>query len=114
MIRNVFITLIFFFGPALLMFVIRHIFLLMRVAWILRKQRHADDIIDITPRPTPNSPGKVFIMLSLLIGLACATLVWFDMDDSSHETMQYVPAHMDAHGKLIPGEYIPSPLSPAP
>ena len=109
MIRNIFITLIFFFGPALLMFVIRHFFLLFKIWRTVRKQQTQNTIIDITPHPARTSPGKVFIIASLLVGLMCATWVWSQMANTSGQTeVQYIPAHIDATGKVIPGHYEPT------
>ncbi|OIO70903.1 MAG: hypothetical protein COS35_03605 [Zetaproteobacteria bacterium CG02_land_8_20_14_3_00_50_9] len=108
MIRNIFISLIFFFGPALLMFVIRYFFLLVKVWLMIRRQQPQNVIIDITPHPAHTSPGKIFITASLLFGLVCAIWIWSEMTDESTQTeMQYIPAHTDATGKVIPGHHVP-------
>ena len=111
MIRNIFISLLFFFGPALLMIVLRHMFLLFKIWLMLRKQqRQTEHVIDITPRPSPTSPGKIFILASFIVGLLCASWVWYEMSTPDTLQQRYIPAQLDAHGKLIPGHYerIPS------
>lgn len=108
MIRNIFITLIFF-GPALLMFVLRHFFLLVKVWLTIRKHRQQDQVIDITPHPAKTSPGKLFITVSLLVGLTCAVWVWMEMQHPPQPDMRYVPAYTDSNGNIVPGHYEPVP-----
>ena len=60
MIRSIFVSVLFFFGPALLMFMLRNLFFLTR-AWlrlrkIQKKQEH--EVIDITPHKHHGSPSQ--------------------------------------------------------
>ncbi|MBN4082437.1 MAG: hypothetical protein COB41_02210 [Proteobacteria bacterium] len=107
MIRNVIVTLLFFFGPALLMFVLRNIFLF----WKLRREinKHQPDIIDITPQK-PNAPSHFFLASVIAIGLISAYFAYaqLTMDDQDQRT-QYIPAHINAQGQLIPEEHITRP-----
>jgi nicotinamide riboside transporter PnuC len=107
MIRNILITLIFFFGPALLMFVLRYFFLLFRWWLSMRRQAKQNQIIDITPHPTKTSPGRLFISVSVMIGLLCAVWIWFEMDKQAEPHVKYVPAYTDNNGQVVPGHYEP-------
>jgi len=116
MTRNILITALFFFGPAFLMFVLRNLFLFARFWWGIRnlRQREQHQIIDISPAKQP-PPGLVFIVASLLVGLVCAVLVWMQMSEDAVPTRQYIPAHINEKGELVPGQMVsPSvPQSPA-
>jgi hypothetical protein len=114
MIRNILITALFFFGPAILMFVLRNVFLIVRLWWRVRalRQTQEADVIDITPaKRTP--PGRLFIISSLLVGAACAALVWFEMSDAPVQPGEYIPAHINSEGELVPGRMVPAePATP--
>ena len=106
MIRQLFITLLFFFGPALLVVVIRHLLLLLHLAMKLRRQRKDPEIIDTAPR-NPRSPSGWFITCAMLIGFACAWLAWWWLADAPAPSMHYVPAHTDSNGQIIPDRMVP-------
>jgi hypothetical protein len=103
--RSFIITLCFFFGPIILMFAFRHLTLLLRIwlAW-RRARRNGVDIIDITPGK-PHPPGRRFIAFAVLVGIICAGLVWMRLGDTTTPGGEYVPAHIDAQGQLVPGHY---------
>ncbi len=106
MIRQIFITLLFFFGPALLMMLLRNVFLF----WQFKRQRRRQqpDVIDITPKHQAGSPSRFFLASVLTVGLIFAWLAWSQMyQESSVQHMQYVPAHLDQHGQLVDGHYVP-------
>lgn len=107
MMRSIIISLLFFFGPALMMFVLRKLFLIARIWLRLRDlQRQEDDVIDITPHKQ-ESPSMVFKMAAIIVGLTCAFLAWQEMNSEPEEVQRYVPAHMDDQGRLVPGSMVP-------
>ncbi|MDX8408568.1 MAG: hypothetical protein R8J84_00790 [Mariprofundales bacterium] len=106
MIRQIFITLLFFFGPALLVVVIRHLVLLLHLAMKLRHQQHDPEIIDITPKE-PGNPPRWFLFCAILIGFACAWLAWWWLADVPAPRMHYVPAHTEHSGKIVPSRMVP-------
>jgi len=120
MIRNIIVALLFFFGPALLMMLLRNVFLFWQFKQRL-KRRHPDiiditpdhnpDMIDITPQQhQPTSPSRFFIASALTVGLVFAWLAWSQMHSLPPEGgVQYVPAHIDKQGKLVDGHYIQKP-----
>lgn len=107
MIRNIIVTLLFFFGPALLMFVLRNIFLF----WKLRRtvENRQPDIIDITPT-TPSRPSHFFLASVIAVGLISAYFAYaqLTMDNGTPQT-QYTPAHINAQGELVPEQRLPLP-----
>jgi len=109
MIRNIILTLLFFFGPALLMIVLRNVFLFWKFKRNLSRQH--PDIIDITPaqhQQTP--PSRFFLASAITVGLIVAWLAWSQMHSlPPHEGLQYVPAHINQEGKLVDGQYISKP-----
>ncbi len=105
MIRQIFITLLFFFGPALLTVLIRHLLLLAHIALRERRRRRQPDIIDITPHPSKRPPNW-FIVAALLIGFTCSWLVWWTLADQPAPPTRYIPAHLDAYGNIVPGHWI--------
>jgi len=109
MIRNIIVTLLFFFGPALLMMVLRNIFLF----WQFRRgvKRQHPDIIDITPQKhQPTSPSRFFLASAMTVGLIFAWLAWSQMHSlPPHEGLQYIPAHINQEGKLVDGQYRQQP-----
>ena len=107
MIRNIIVSLIFFFGPAILMFVLRHMFFF----WKLRREmrRKQADIIDITPQK-PNAPSHFFIASVVTVGLISAYFAYTQLhSEHTKQQTQYVPAHINAQGELVPGQYITRP-----
>ncbi len=107
MIRNIIVTLLFFFGPALLMFVLRNVFLF----WKLRRtmETRQPDIIDITPK-SPSAPSHFFLASVIAVGLISAYFAYtqLTMDRAIPQT-QYVPAHINAQGELVPGQRMEPP-----
>lgn len=110
--RFFFVTLFFFFAPIILMFALRHLSFLLRVWLAFRRARRSGDgnrsgdenIIDITPgRPQPAS--RLFIVLAVVAGIVCASLVWMRLGDTTEPAGSYVPAHIDAQGQVIPGHH---------
>lgn len=107
MIRNIIVTLFFFFGPALLMLVLRNIFLYWKEHHF--KQKKQEDIIDITP-VGPASPSRLFLISAITVGLISAYLVYGQLTMSGEKVeMKYIPAHINAQGELVPEQYIPRP-----
>jgi hypothetical protein len=108
--RMLLLTLVFFFGPALLMFALHRVVMLARYWWLMRSLQHHDDVIDITPAPPRRRPGTMFIIASMIVASLFAGLAWQRMHNTP-ETMQtqYIPAHIDAYGNLIPGTSLPMP-----
>jgi len=109
MIRSIFVSILFFFGPALLMFMVRNLFYLLR-AWLrLRKIRKMQEheVIDITPHKHHGSPSLLFNIAAIVVGLICAFLAWQEMRSGPEVQMHYVPAHVDERGKIVPGALVP-------
>jgi len=107
--RAFIVTLLFFFAPVILMFALRHLALLLRIWLAWRRAREANEnIIDITPaRPRPAS--RSFIVFAVMIGVICAALVWMRLGDQSGPPGAYVPAQIDARGRLVPGHFQKTP-----
>ena len=108
MIRNLLVSILFFFGPVILMFVLRNMGLFLRL-WVnmRRRQRQEAEIIDVTP-VSDRGPSTLFIVAAIVIGLTCATLAWLRMGGEGIGEAQYTPAHMDERGKVVPGKIIPA------
>ncbi len=114
MIRSIFVSALFFFGPALLMFMLRNMFLLLR-AWLrLRRQRKKQEheIIDITPHKH-GSPSMLFNIVAIMVGLVSAFLAWQEMGSGPEQRQHYIPAHINEHGKVMPGAMVPKETPPA-
>ncbi|MDQ6994463.1 MAG: hypothetical protein Q9M18_02565 [Mariprofundaceae bacterium] len=109
MIRNIMITLLFFFGPALLMILLRNIFLFWRFRRSLKHQR--PDVINITPNQyQKTSPSRFFLASAIIVGLICTFLAWSQVHRlPPHDGLQYVPAHINQHGELVDGAYVSKP-----
>jgi len=105
MIRQLFIALLFFFGPALLTMVVRHALLLLHLAMKRRYYRNSPEIIDITPQSPTRAP-RWFIVFAMLIGFGCAWLAWWTLADQPAPATHYQPAQMDASGNIIPGKHL--------
>ncbi|MDT8375929.1 MAG: hypothetical protein RQ867_04225 [Mariprofundaceae bacterium] len=108
MIRSILVAALFFFGPALLMFMLRNMFFLFR-AWLrLRKLKKMQEheVIDITPHKH-GSPSMLFNIAAIVVGLICAFLAWQEMGSGPEQRMHYVPAHVDEQGKIVPGAMVP-------
>ena len=103
--KSIFISLLFFFGPVLFMFALRHIGLLLRI-WLLwrRHKKEGENVIDITPGK-PHPPSILFIAFAVAVGLVIAGLVWHRLTDQDVHNDVYVPAHLSSHGRLTPGRF---------
>ena len=108
MIRSIFVSALFFFGPALLMFMLRNLFLFLKVWLRLRRMRKEQehDVIDITPHKH-GSPSMLFNIAAIVVGIICAFLAWQEMNKAPEQKMHYVPAHVDESGRIIPGKMVP-------
>jgi len=103
--KSIFISLLFFFGPVLLMFVMRYLGLLLRIWFVWRRQnKHGKDVIDITPQK-PHPPSIWFIIFAVVAGLVISGLVWHRLTNESRPGGVYIPAHMDKNGNLAPGHF---------
>jgi len=103
--RFVLVSLLFFFAPVIALFALRYLLLMLRIRSAWQHARDAEGkIIDITPRQ-PQPASRVFIVLAVLVGIACAALVWSRMHENSAPEGTYVPAHVDTQGHLVPGHF---------
>ncbi len=107
MIRNMLVMIVFFFGPALLLFVARSLFFVLRI-WLRQKMKQVADpkVIDITPVERRALP-RWFYVLSLLLGLLSAWLAYQYLATDGAEKKVYVPAHMNEQGHIVPGHWQP-------
>ncbi len=103
--KAVLISILFFFGPVILMFALRYVGLLLRFWLLWRRQKKSDaDVIDITPR-TSHPPSVRFIIFAVIAGLVIAGLVWKRLSDENNHSGAYIPAHTDQKGNLTPGHF---------
>jgi len=108
MIRSILVSIFFFIGPAMLMFMLRNVALLAR-AWLKNRQLHAHDpeIIDITPIHNHIHPNW-FIIAVVIVSMTCAVAVFMQLQSNEDvDPHQYVPAHMDESGNIVPGGWQP-------
>jgi len=105
MIRSIFVSLFFFFGPALLLFMLRNLTLLLLLK-AKAKQAKAQEIevIDITPIKKDRAPTW-FYALVIAISLTCAVSVFLNLDRGGAEVQHYVPAHVDESGNIVSGDW---------
>ncbi len=105
MIRNILVMIVFFFGPALLMFVARSLFFMLRI-WLRRKLKQAAEpqVIDITPVSRRALP-RWFYVLSVMMGLLSAALAYQYLATDGAEKKVYIPAHLDEQGNVVPGHW---------
>jgi len=107
MIRNIIVSLLFFFGPALLMFVLRNIFFF----WKFQKEmkQHQPDIIDITPQKAA-APSHFFLASVIAVGLISAYFAYSQLTNSNSDAKtEYMPAHINAQGELVPEQRLTRP-----
>lgn len=108
MIRDFLVAITFFFGPMLLMFVLRSLGPLI-VAWFESRRQRAskNNIINITPKPE-KTPSLAFVMAAVIVGALSAYWAWhYTQQGGNHlRKMQYVPAHLDQNGHIIPGKFV--------
>jgi len=104
--KSLFISMLFFFGPVILMFVLRYFGLLLRLWLIYRRARRESDanIIDITPEK-PHPPSKKFITIAILLGVGFAILAYQNIASAPDTHRQYTPAQVDKQGRVIPGRF---------
>ncbi len=99
--RYLIFTLLGFFGPALLMLLLRLIW--WRIRYRLLRNNSEPEIIDVTPK---HKPGRLFMLSWLLISIICTALLIWQMDDSPAPEQVYIPAHIDAYGNFVPAQTI--------
>jgi uncharacterized membrane protein len=112
MIRSLLVSLFFFFGPALLMFMLRNLTLLL-LLWARNRQRRVreQEIIDITPVRKGRAPAWFYAVV-IIISLTSAVTVFTQLQHGDVEQQQYVPAHVDKSGNIVSGDW--EPKAPAP
>lgn len=114
MIRDLLVAIVFFFGPMLLLFVLRNLGPLIRLWLAVRRQRRAQpDIIDVSPK-SGGGPSPGFVAIAILAGVLSAYWAWHYTRQGGGESrdMQYVPAYLDSHGHLVPGRLVPRKPGP--
>jgi len=104
MIRTLSLTLFFFFGPALLMFMLRNVILLLRIRSLARSQRSQPEVIDITPVDSNPAP-RWFYVVAAVLGIASAVAGFIYLQAVDSERRQYVPAHISEQGEIVPGHW---------
>ncbi len=102
MIRYLFFTLLGFFGPALIMLFFRLLWYRVRHQWLTRNQE--PEIIDVTPKKPSHLPSKLFIVLWIVVSLACTAFLLWQLDDSPAKEQIYIPAHIDMEGNFVPAQ----------
>jgi len=104
MMKNLILSLLFFFGPALLMFLGRYFSILLRLWFLARRMRNRaePEVIDITPK-SPHPPSVPFIVLSLMVSLAITIFAWQQLGEEADVGKHYVPAHIGTEGEVVPG-----------
>jgi len=112
MIRNLFLALFFFFGPALLLFMLRNIVLLLRIWLAVRSRRNQQpDVIDITPVERNRAP-RWFYLAAVVLGVVSAVAGFMYLQRVDSERRQYVPAHMGEQGEIVRGHWQSIPPAP--
>ena len=109
MFRNLLVSIVFFIGPALLMFIARNM-VMIGLHWLkVRKQQEQEEakIIEITPIHNHIHPNW-YVIAVVIISLFCAVTVFLELqrsvDVAPHE---YVPAYTDDSGHIVPGQWQP-------
>lgn len=103
MMRAFLLSLLFFFGPVLFIFVLRHLGMLLRL-WLLARRARRPDIIDVTP-PRMQPPSTAFIVIAVIAGLVFAVLAWQRLISEGEVEKHYVPAQVDEQGRVVPGYF---------
>ncbi len=105
MIRSIFVSLFFFFGPALLLFMLRNLMLLLLLKAKSRQTEEPKvEVIDITPVEKKRAP-RWFYALVIAISLTCAVTVFLNLERGDTEVQHYVPAHVDESGNIVSGDW---------
>jgi len=100
-------TILFFFGPMIVMFALRNGFLLLRL-WLQQlRVQHEHEVIDVTPK---DSTSRRFLIISVCFSLAIFSYAWTVMDDQSenhlaNDQREYVPAYIDQDGRLVKSHF---------
>ncbi len=103
--RRILIAALFFFGPALVMMLLRSMIPL-AIAW-LRARRERNRVIDVTP--VDSGHPRWFWPLAFVLGLLSAAGAWYMLDRAESPKGHYVPAHVDEQGRVVPGHWEPEP-----
>jgi len=105
MIRSLFVSLFFFFGPALLLFMLRNITLLLLLRAKNKQQKTQEpEVIDVTPVKKERAPNWFYVLV-VTISLACAITVFIQLQNGDTEIQKYVPAHVDESGNIAPSDW---------
>jgi len=105
MIRSLFVSLFFFFGPALLLFMLRNLTLLLLLKAKARQAKEPEiEVIDITPVKKDRAPAWFYVLV-IAISLTCAVTVFLNLDRGDVEVQHYVPAHADESGNIVSGDW---------
>jgi len=106
MIRSLFVSLFFFFGPALLLFMLRNLTLLMLLRAKAKQQKAQEpEIIDITPVEKERAPNWFYVLV-VAISLVSAVTVFMQLEKKGDaEVRQYMPAHINESGKIVTGDW---------
>jgi len=109
MFRNLLVSIVFFIGPALLMFIARNL-VMMGLAGLKNRKLHEQQeakVIDITPIHNHRHPNW-YVIAVVIISMTCAVTVFLELqrsvDVAPHE---YVPAYTDEAGNIVPSEWKP-------
>jgi len=103
MMRYLFLTLLGFFGPALLMIFVRLLWNHVKMRWFTPQQKV--EIIDITPIQD-KKVSSWLIVIWLALSVACTAFLIHQMDEPKNTSTTYIPAHLDSTGKLVPAQHI--------
>ncbi|GAV21189.1 hypothetical protein MMIC_P2169 [Mariprofundus micogutta] len=108
MIRNLLVSIFFFIGPALLMFILRNIVMIILLTLKNRQRRAREqEVIDVTPIHHHIHPNW-FVIVVVIVSTFIAVTVFMKLQNSDDvEPHQYVPAHMGESGKIVPGGWKP-------
>ena len=108
MFRNLLVSIFFFIGPALLMFIGRNL-VLIGLLWL--KKRHQQElepkVINVTPIHNHRHPNW-FVIIVVVISMVCAVTVFMELQKAEDVPPQeYVPAYTDESGNIVPGHWKP-------
>ncbi|MDX8387597.1 MAG: hypothetical protein R8M46_03555 [Ghiorsea sp.] len=96
--RYLLFTLLGFFGPALLMLLLRLIW--MRIRYAITQKKAEPEIIDVTPKKS--GIHVWFIIAWLIISITCTAFLIWKIDDTPASQQTYIPAHINAEGTFVP------------
>jgi len=105
--RVLFLSMLFFFGPGLLLLMLRGLFRLYRYRLLQQRMHHAGEVIDISPHHPLAPPSRWFIALAVGLGLFAALWAWRNFSAEPNTDSVYRPAYLDAYGEVVPGEVMP-------